>query len=61
MSKNSLIDDVYYVAYKPITLPFLSFIFIEMKFSYCHSCVIFVMKYISICNDEVNYEDIIIY
>ena len=43
--------DGYYVAYKPITLPCISFTFIEMKFLHCHSCVMFAMKSMSICND----------
>ena len=34
-----------------ITLPFIPFRFIKIKFMYCHSCVIFVMKFMSICND----------
>ena len=43
--------DGYYVAYKLITLPYISFMFIEMKFIHCHSCVMFAMKSMSICND----------
>ena len=43
--------DGYYVAYKPITLLCILFMFIEMKFIHCHSCVMFAMKSISICND----------
>ena len=35
--------DIYYVAYKIIILLCISFMFIEMKFIYCHSCVIFEM------------------
>ena len=53
-------SDGYYVAYKPITLSYMLFIFIEMKFIHCHSCVIFVMKSMSMCNDYVNYDEIII-
>ena len=41
--------DGYYVAYKPITLSCI--LFIEMKFIYCHSCVMFSMKSMSMCND----------
>ena len=52
--------DGYYVAYKLITLPFISFMFIEMKFIYCQSCVMFTMKFVSICNDYVNYDEILI-
>ena len=48
------------MAYKPITLPYILLMFIEMKFIRCHSCVMFAMKSISICNDLVNYEDIIL-
>ena len=43
--------DGYYVAYKTITLSCILFIFIEMKFIHCHSCVMFVMKSMSMCND----------
>ena len=43
--------DRYYVAYKPITLSCFLFMFIEMKFIHCHSCVMFVMKSMSMCND----------
>ena len=50
----------YYVAYMPITLPCILFMFVETKLIYCHSCVIFVMKSMSICNDQVNYDEIII-
>ena len=41
----------YYVAYKPITLSCILFMFIEMKFIHCHSCVMFAMKSMSMCND----------
>ena len=43
--------DGYYVAYKPITLSCILFMFIEMKFIHCHSCVMFVMKSMSMYND----------
>ena len=43
--------DGYYVAYKPITPSCIFFMFIEMKFIHCHSCVIFAMKSMSMCND----------
>ena len=43
--------DGYYVAYKPITLSCIFFMFIEMKFIHCHSGVMFSMKSISMCND----------
>ena len=43
--------DGYYVAYNPITLHCILFMFIEMKFFHCHSCVIFAMKSMSMCND----------
>ena len=45
------IVDGYYVVYKPITLPCILFVFIEMKFIYCRSCVMFAMKSMSMCND----------
>ena len=48
------------MAYNPITLSCILFMFIEMKFIDCHSCAIFVMKSLSICNDYVNYDEIII-
>ena len=43
--------DRYYVAYKPITLSCILFMFIKMIFIHCHSCVIFAMKSMSMCND----------
>ena len=42
--------DGYYVAYKPITLSCILFMFIEMKFIHFHSCVMFAMKSMSMCN-----------
>ena len=50
----------YYVAYKSITLSCILFMFIEMKFIHCHSCVMFAMKSMSMCKDYVNYDEIII-
>ena len=44
-------SDGYYVAYKPITLSCILFMFIEIKFIHCHSCVMFAIKSISMCND----------
>ena len=43
--------DGYYVAYKQIALSCILFMFIEMKFIHCHSCVMFEMKSMSMCND----------
>ena len=43
--------DGYYVAYKPITILCILFMFIEMKFIHCHSCVMFAMKSMSMWND----------
>ena len=43
--------DGYYVAYKPITLSYILFLFIEMILIHCHSCVMFAMKSMSMCND----------
>ena len=43
--------DRYYVAYKLITFSCILFMFIEMKFIHCYSCVMFVMKSMSMCND----------
>ena len=40
----------YHVAYKPITLPCILFMFIEMKFIHCYSFVMFAMKSMSMCN-----------
>ena len=52
---NSLIidemSDEYYVAYKLITLLCILSMFIEMIFIHCHSCMMFVMKSMSMCND----------
>ena len=45
------IGDGYYVAYKPITLSCILFMFIEIKFIHFHSCVMFAMKSMSMCND----------
>ena len=42
--------DGYYVDYKPITLSCILFMFIEMKFIHCHSCVMFTMKSMSMSN-----------
>ena len=53
-------SDGYYVAYKPIKLPCILFIFIEINFIHCHSCVIFEMKSMKICNNTMNYDEIII-
>ena len=51
-SKKTLISsDGYYVAYKPILLPCISFIFIKIYLFIRYSCVMFVMKSMSICND----------
>ena len=52
--------DGYYVAYKPVTLLHIFFMFIEIKIIYYHSCVMFVMKSMNIYNDNVNYDEIII-
>ena len=35
--------------YKPIILSYILFMFIEMKFSHCHSCVMFAIKSMSMC------------
>ena len=48
------------MANEPITLLCIFFMFIEMKFIHCHSCVMFAMKSRSMCNDLVNYDEIII-
>ena len=52
--------DRYYATYKSITFPCISFMLIEMKFIHYHSRVMFAMKCMTICNDEVNYEEIIL-
>ena len=39
--RGALLSDGYYVAYKPITLSSILFMFVEMKFIHCHSCVMF--------------------
>ena len=33
---------------------------LTMKFIHCHSYVMFAMKYMRKCNDQVNYNDLII-
>ena len=48
------------MAYNPITLLCIFFMFIEMKFIHYHSCVMFAMKSMSMCNDKVSYDEIII-
>ena len=52
--------DGYYVANKPITLSYILFMLIEMKFIHYRSYAMFVMKSMSMCNDQVNYDEIII-
>ena len=47
------------MVYKPITLSCIFFMFIEMKFIHCHSSVMS-MKSMNMCNDYVNYDEIII-
>ena len=39
------------VAYKSITLTYIFSMFIEIKFIHCHSCVMFALKSMSMCND----------
>ena len=48
------------MAYKLIILLCISFMFIKMKFNHFHSCVIFVINFMSICNNLVNYDEMII-
>ena len=43
--------DGYYMAYDPITLLYILFMLIEMKFIHYHSCVMFAMKSMNIYND----------
>ena len=50
-SQHRYESDGYYVAYKPVTLSSILFMFIEMIFIHCHSCMIFAMKSMSMCND----------
>ena len=45
------LHDKYYVAYKPITLSCIPFMFIKIKFTDYHSCVLFVMKFMGIYNN----------
>ena len=49
------------MAYKPNTLSRILFMFTEMKFIQYHSYVMFAMKFMSICNNYVNYDEIIIH
>ena len=58
MSRVRLVDnlelvenDGYYVVYKSFTLLCVLIMFTEMIFINCHSCVMFGMKSMSICND----------
>ena len=60
INMNKAVPYGYCVAYKPITLPCISLMFIEIKFIHCYSCVMFAMKSMSICNDHMNYDEIII-
>ena len=48
MGHEVLESDRYYAAYKPIKLPSISFMFIEIKFIHYKSCVMFVIKSMSI-------------
>ena len=48
-------NDGYYVTDKSITLLFISFMFIEMKFTHCHSCVMFIINHTSIYLVYVHY------
>ena len=50
-SLAKIVNDRYYVAYKPITLLCILFTFIKMISIHYHSCVIFVMKSMNICNE----------
>ena len=52
--------DGYYVSYKPITLLYIMFMLIEIKLIHCYSCVMFVMKSMSICNGYMNYGELAI-
>ena len=52
--------DRYIIACKLITLQNIFFMFIEIKFIHYYSCMMFAMKSISICNDKVNNDEIII-
>ena len=49
------------MAYKSITLPCILFMFIQMIFIHFHFCVMVEMKFMSIRNDQVNYDEIIIH
>ena len=53
--KNSFFDisttNRYYMAYKLITLLFILFILIRIKFIPCHSYMMFIMNSMSIYND----------
>ena len=46
-----VIFDGYHVAYNLITLSCILLIFIGIKFIRCHSCVMFLIKFMSIYND----------
>ena len=51
--------DGHYVAYKTIILLCIFLIFIKRKLIHFQSCVMFTIKCMSICNDEMNYCEII--
>ena len=48
------------MAYKLLTLPYISFIFIKIKFIHSNSYVMFLMKSMNIYNDKLNYNEIIL-
>ena len=51
MSSKCLVVFALIDEYKPITLPYILFMLIEMKFIHRHSCVMFTIKSMSICNN----------
>ena len=54
-----MMSDRYYMAYKPNHFHY-SIIFTKMKFLCCYSCMMFIMKSMSICDNKVNCDEIII-
>ena len=48
------------MAYELVRLPRILFMFVKIKFIHRHSLAMFAMNSMSICNDLVNHDEIII-
>ena len=53
--------DIYYVAYKKITVSSFFLYSLNKSVSHCHSCVRFTIKSMSICDDQVSYDEGLMY